>query len=118
MFLISAHQTYMNHKFLKKRLESNFCHNNNNRHNQQQHHLEEEQEGEKEVNKELNYLLNYEKSLNFLFKINQSNNGLTSKLIDNLNYQHIDNITEETSQMQRTKKYFTSNGHKFLFNNT
>lgn len=103
MFLISAHQTYMNHKFLKKRLESNCCHNNS------RHNPKEEEE------KELNCLLKYNSNkLNFLFKVDH-NSGLTSRFTNN--YQQVDE-TEESTQMQRTKKYFTSNGHKFLFNNT
>lgn len=95
----------MNHKFLKRRLESNCCHNNS-RHNSVE-------EGEEE--KELNCLYKYNSNnLNFLFKIDH-NIGLASRLTNN--YQQVDK-TEESSQMQRTKKYFTSNGHKFLFNNT
>lgn len=96
MFLISDqhHQTYLNQKkklILKerRRIDTNFC----------------------PLRIELD---NSNNNNNILINSNTTTTTPMSRL------SHFNNhfINSKGQPMQRTRKYFTSNGHKFLFNNT
>lgn len=126
MFLISAHQTYLNNKLLKERLSSN-----SNRRNSTNSPISNATTDQEDVTsfycasrkflasedidilkaktKESNSLLMTiewipTKRVKYILSKNPSNNS--------------QEIKAESRLMQRTRKYFTTNGHKFLFNNT
>jgi len=115
MFLISAHQSYLKNKFLKKRLNTPTI----NRNQLDQTVYDESNTGNK-----------YSYALSFLpyssragsiirgkFDIRNTDNWIGRALMSSREPQRR-YIQPESKQVQRTKKYFSSDGHKFVFNNT
>lgn len=108
MFLLSAHQTYLNNKLLKKRLSSKEFNNINGR------LLESQTLNATSKNNSMNLHCSGGKILGLklsstITACNKWNPAEENQTKD---------IQLESRLMQRTKKYFSSNGHKFLFNNT
>lgn len=110
MFLISAHQTYLNSKLLKERLSAR-------RHNSRR------------INKASTIIYSFGTHYSeIILETNQSSTSLMNRLLgvnlskrnelvqDNLTIKQQNNLPID--RMQRTKKYYSSDGNKFLFNNT
>lgn len=136
MFLISAHQTYLKNKTLKERLNSSINGDTNSDSlllaaRQQQLQIEEEDLSQDYFNNQLNQkrnllggilkfkpaniIINRGHSLAPLIKSTSAScSGNIHLMSTRLNQNH----HSESRQMQRTKKYFSSDGHKYLFNNT
>lgn len=104
MFLISAHQTYLNHKLLQKRLL-----------------FSSEQEDDEEItDKNENHTesiekRNFDTSRGYIIRAHLAPMSTSCSSVYN---NQKERVQVESLLMQRTRKYFTSNGHKFLFNNT
>lgn len=114
MFLISAHQTYLNNKLLKGRLSSG-NHNNNYNNLRKGQTVNETTTSDIEKIFASFYLFNSE-NLNIHHRLNLVT-PITTRYLDRLMTTNQD-IQIESRLMHRTKKYFSSDGHKFLFNNT
>lgn len=99
MFLVSAHQTYMNRRLLKQRLIDKRTFNDKQQIDITQNHS--------------NNLSNLYKSTQLLLA-----NSMPMKKLINSNHYMQQAEEEKSISNQRTRKYFANNGHKFLFNNT
>lgn len=104
MFLISAHQTYLNNKILRERLYSS----NNLKRPTTTKAITSSTTNIEQVY--ANNLISTNKTYHLPVQpLNHTNNDTTSCHMQS---------KRESRLMQRTRKYFTSSGHKFLFNNT
>lgn len=100
MFLISAHQTYLNNKLLRERLYS--CNN-----------LKRPSSTKTSSNKDRQVYASQ-----VVVGLNNNKHHLPEQPID-IGGRHMQSEVEQSTRlMQRTRKYFASSGHKFLFNNT
>lgn len=109
MFLISVHQTYSNNKLTKQRLIDKRIKTNKD---QKINHC----------NKSCVYIENNiscNNLSNHHHKLTETvaNSRRLMKISIKSTY-HMQQVEEESLSMQRMRKYFANNGHKFLFNNT
>lgn len=103
MILFSAHQTYLNNKLLKKRLSttpSGFDNTGNCSSLLVENNLFKE--------------YNRHQHQSYIINLRQ----LTTTTSNQINLDLMQQTSKQSRLMQRTRKYFSSDGHKFLFNNT